>query len=173
MQSWVDGDGREKLNREQSSRPLQASHVRNTQEEKRLAFGDLQVTVKATGAEPNGCFGLVEVTVPPYFADFWPHLHHTTSEAIYLTHGMVAVTLGEETMVVRQGSFIFVPPRQVHRIWNPAATAATFLVYFTPAGAEDFFEALAALGLPVSSDRPSVAADVWTLGTNYDHFPAP
>lgn len=158
MRSWGEGDNREKLRREPSEQAVAVSHVRNPQEGKTLTVGKLQVTVKATGAETNGCFGLVEITVPPYFADFWPHLHHTTSEAIYLTQGMLAVTLGEETMVVRQGSFIFVPPQQVHRIWNPAATAATFLTYFAPAGAEDFFEALVALELPVSSDRPSVAA---------------
>ena len=166
MQSWIDGDG--------SREPIEikTSHVRNPQEGKKLTIGALQVTVKATGAETGGCFGLVEVTVPPYFTDIWPHLHKESSEAIYLTQGMLALTLGEETIVVRQGSFIYIPPQQVHRFWNPAATPATFLAYFAPAGAEEFFEALAGIALPLQSDHPNVVADVWALGMSFDHFPA-
>lgn len=166
MQSWIDGDG----SKEQIE--IKTSHVRNPQEGKKLTIGALQVTVKATGAETGGNFGLVEVTVPPYFADIWPHLHKESSEAIFITQGMLALTLGEETIVVRQGSFIYIPPQQVHRIWNPAATPATFLAYFAPAGAEEFFEALAGMALPLQSARPNVVADVWALGMSFDHFPA-
>jgi quercetin dioxygenase-like cupin family protein len=149
----------------------QGCYVQNPAEGKTLTIGKVQVIVKATGAETDGRFALVEVTVPPYFSDIWPHLHQQTSEAIYLTQGMLAVTLGEETMVVRQGSFILVPPKQVHRLWNPAATPATFLVYFAPAGVEGFFEALARMELPEKADQPSAVAEVWALGMKYDHYP--
>jgi quercetin dioxygenase-like cupin family protein len=131
----------------------------------------MQVTIKVTGAETEGRFALVEVTVPPYFADIWPHLHQETSEAIYLTQGMLAVTLGEETMVVRQGSFILVPPKQTHRFWNPAATAATFLAYFTPAGVEQFFEVLSRMEPLEDAQLPGALAELWELGMRYDHYP--
>ena len=150
----------------------QASYVYDPREGKTLTIGTMLVTLKATGAETAGRFALLEVTVPPYFADIMTHLHHRTTKAIYLTQGMLAVTLGEETMVVRQGSFIMVPPQQIHRFWNPAATQATFLVYFAPAGAEEFFEALAASGLLEEAHRPDFVAQIWALGTRYDHFPA-
>jgi quercetin dioxygenase-like cupin family protein len=149
----------------------QSSHVRNPQEGKALAIGPLQVTIKATGAETGGRFALVEVTVPPYFADIWPHLHQETAEAIYLTQGMLAVTLGEETMVVRQGSFILVPPKQAHRFWNPAATPASFLAYYTPAGVEEFFELLSTLQLVEGTLLPGALADLSELGMRYDHHP--
>lgn len=149
----------------------QGSYVRNPAEGKSLTLGGMQITIKATGAETEGRFALVEVTVPPYFADIWPHLHQETSEAIYLTQGMLAVTLDEETMVVRQGSFILVPPKQVHRIWNPAATPATFLAYFAPAGVEQFFESLAGMEMPEKADQPSAVAEMWALGMKYDHYP--
>lgn len=155
MLDWVDGD------KDQG----QAGHVWNPQEGKTLTIGLMQMTVKATGAETGGRFALVEVTVPPYFADIWSHLHQQTCEAIYLTQGMLAVTLGEETMVVRQGSFILIPPQQIHRFWNPSAAPATFLVYFTPAGAEGFLEALAE-GAP----HPGALAEIWALGKEYDYF---
>jgi len=151
----------------------QTSQVWNPQEGKALTLGTLQLTLKATGTETGGHFSLVEVTVPPYFSDIWPHFHQESSKAIYLIRGMLAVTLGEETMVVRQGSVILVPPKQVHRFWNPAATPATFLIYFTPAGAEGFYEALARTGLlDDEAAQPAVIAEIWALAMNFDHYPA-
>jgi quercetin dioxygenase-like cupin family protein len=147
----------------------QVGHVWNPQEGLALMIGQMRVTIKATGAETGGRYALIEVTVPPYFADIWSHLHQHTSEAIYLTQGMLAATLGEETMVVRQGTLILVPPQQSHRLWNPAATPATFLIYFSPAGAEEFFEALSEMGK--QRDFLSAPAEIWTLGKDYDYFP--
>jgi hypothetical protein len=74
-------------------------------------------------------------------------------------------------MVVRQDSFILVPPQQVHRVWNPAATAATFLAYFTPAGVEAYFEALASFAWKHESLPPGELAQLVSLGMKYDHFP--
>jgi quercetin dioxygenase-like cupin family protein len=147
----------------------QMAHVWNPQEGLALMIGQMRVTIKVTGAETGGRYALIEVTVPPYFADIWSHLHRHTSEAIYLTQGMLAATLGEETMVVRQGTLILVPPQQSHRLWNPAATPATFLVYYTPAGAEEFFEALS--GMAEQGDPPYTPVEIWTLGKDYDYFP--
>jgi quercetin dioxygenase-like cupin family protein len=149
----------------------QAGYVHNPHEGKVYTIGSMLVTIKASSAETEGRYALIEVTIPPYFAGIWPHLHQQTAEAIYLTQGMLAVTLGEETMVVRQGSFVLVPPNQAHRVWNPAATQATFLAYFSPAGAEGFFEALAEMDLPEGIQPPAVTAEVWTLGKRFDYFP--
>ena len=148
----------------------QFSYVRNPEEGRILSIGSMQLTIKASGAETNGRFSLVEVTVPPYFAEIWPHLHQQTTEAIYLTQGMLAVTLGEETMVVRQGSFILVPPQQVHRFWNPTATPATFLAYFTPAGVEEYFEALSGMEPAGETWLPGELAGLLALGMEYDHY---
>jgi quercetin dioxygenase-like cupin family protein len=148
-----------------------ASYVCNPQEGRNFSIGEMLVTIKASGIETEGRFSLIEVTVPPYFADILPHQHQQTTKAIYLTQGMLAVTLGEETMVVRQGSFIMVPPKQVHRFWNPAATQATFLVYFAPAGAEEFFEALSQSVVIEQGHLPSGLAEIWQMGRRYDHFP--
>ncbi len=150
----------------------QTGQVWNPEEGKSLTIGTVAITLKATAAETNGQFSLVEVTVPPYFSEIWPHQHQETSKAIYLTRGMLAVTLGEETMVVRQGSVILVPPQQIHRFWNPTAAPATFLVYFTPAGAEGFCEALSKTGLVERASQPAAIAEIWALAMNFDHYPA-
>lgn len=161
MQDWTKDDEADKR---------LPCHVRNPDEGRILSIGSMQLTVKTTAAETGGRFSLVEVTVPPYFAEIWPHLHQQTTEAIFLTQGMLAVTLGEETMVVRQGSFILIPPQQVHRFWNPTASPATFLVYFTPAGVEEYFEALAGMQSVGETWLPGELAELLTLGTEYDHF---
>ncbi len=149
----------------------QVSQVRNPQEGKAVTIGTMRITLKATGAETDGRFALLEVTVPPYFSEIALHHHQQTSEAIYLTQGMLAVTLGEETMVVRQGSCILIPPHMVHRFWNPAASAATFLIYFTPAGAEQFFEALSGNDWGEKADSPAALAEIWAMGMTFDYFP--
>jgi quercetin dioxygenase-like cupin family protein len=150
----------------------QPSHVHNAHEGKILNVGSLQLTIKATGVETGGRFTLVEITVPPYFSDGWPHFHQQTTESIYLLQGMLAVTLGEETMVVRQGAVIVVSPQQVHRFWNPTAIPATYLAFFTPAGIEEYFEALSEVGQTEATWPPSDLARLLNLGMTYDHFPA-
>ena len=146
------------------------SYVRNPYEGTTFSIGAMLVTLKTTGDETAGRFALIEVTVPPYFADILPHLHQESAEAIYLTQGMLAVTLGDETMVVRQGSFILIPPHTVHRLWNPAATQATFLAYYSPAGVEGFFAALAELDLPANPHQVGALAELWAIGKAFDHF---
>lgn len=160
----LDGIGRDKVDR------VQWSHVRNAQEGKKFTVGDLQLTLKATGAETEDRFALVEVTLPPYSTGIWPHYHQQATEAIYITQGLLAATLGEETMVLRQGSFILIYPHQVHRFWNPTANPTTFLAYFAPAGIEEFFEALSEMELAAHPQLPSKLADIVALGISHDHF---
>lgn len=150
--------------------PHPISYVRNPYEGTTFSIGAMLVTLKTTGDETEGRFALIEVTIPPYFADILPHFHRESSEAIYLTQGMLAVTLGDETMVVRQGSFILIPPHVVHRLWNPAATQATFLAYYSPAGVEGFFAALAELDLPAKPHQVGALAELWAMGRAFDHF---
>jgi quercetin dioxygenase-like cupin family protein len=144
-------------------------YVRNPFEGESFSIGPMLVTFKSTATETAGRFALIEVTIPPYFADILPHLHRECTEAIYLTQGMLAVTLGEETMVVRQGSYILIPPQTVHRLWNPAATQATFLAYYTPAGVERFFAALATQEWPTGEQHAGALAEMWATGAHFDH----
>lgn len=211
MSNWIEGDqlnqarattekftkinsgaNTENINKDKSNERATAeeahpSYVRNPQEGKALRIGTLQLAVKARGVETGGRFSLVEICLPPYFAASFLHLHQQTTETIYLLQGMLAVTLGEETMVVRQGTSIVIAPHQVHRFWNPTAAPATYLAYFTPAGVEEYFEALAELGLIESGNTengnieagqvetmgsPIDLAEVVTLGASYDYLTA-
>lgn len=170
MAAWGEGGRDEDGVAAEPAYEAQTGYVVNPLDGETVSVGPMLVTFKCTGGETGGGFALVEVTIPPYFADILPHQHHTSSEAIYLTQGMLAVTLGEETMVVRQGSFILVPPNTIHRVWNPAATQATFLTYYTPAGVEQLYAELAAHEWPTSAERRAELATLWAAGAGYDHY---
>ncbi len=172
MMSWGEdgrGDGLGRVPDSAQDGMRGAGYVRNPLEGESFSIGPMLVTFKSTSKETAGRFALVEVTIPPYFADILPHFHRECAEAIYLTQGMLAVTLDEETMVVRQGSFILIPPQTVHRVWNPAATQATFLAYYSPAGVEHFFAELAATAWPTGEQRSKELAALWARGAAYDH----
>ena len=136
-----------------------------------LTLGDIAVTIKVTGKETNGAFALVESTVPPHFAGPPAHLHRHTTKAFYMVSGVLAFTLAEETIMVRQGGLVMVPPGLLHKFWNPTATPATYLTYLSPAGFEEYFLELAALKAPGTS-WPVIAPPMITaLGQKYEIYP--
>src|SRR5687767_1194311 len=84
---------KDRRNERATAETAHPSYVRNAQEGTALQIGTLHLTVKARGAETGGQFSLIEVCLPPYFADSFLHLHRQTTETIYLLQGMLAVTL--------------------------------------------------------------------------------
>lgn len=136
-----------------------------------LTLGDIAVTIKVTGKETNGAFALVESTVPPHFAGPPAHLHRHTTKAFYMVSGVLAFTLAEETIMVRQGGLVMVPPGLLHKFWNPTATPATYLTYLSPAGFEEYFLELAALRKPGASWPVLDPHIITTLGQKYGIYP--
>lgn len=141
-------------------------------EGKIIEIGTVRLTFKATGEQTGGAYALIEVTIPPHFAGPLPHIHKQTTEAYFVLQGTLAFTLGEETIVVRQGGYVLVPPATVHTYWNPAATPATCLTLRTPAGFERYFEALAKLMENETSWPPADMSKVAALGMQFDQYPA-
>lgn len=136
-----------------------------------LTLGDIAVTIKVTGQETNGAFALVESTVPPHFAGPPAHLHRHTTKAFYMVSGVLAFTLAEETIMVRQGGLVMVPPGLLHKFWNPTATPATYLTYLTPAGFEQYFLELAALRMPGASWPAIDLHSITALSQKYEIYP--
>lgn len=119
--------------------------IRNPCEGQVLTLGDVSVTLKITGQQTNGAFAIFESTVPPHFAGPPVFQHPHATETFYVVSGVLAFTLAEETMMVRQGGLVTVTPGLLHKFWNPTATPATYLAYLSPAGFEQYFVELAAL----------------------------
>jgi quercetin dioxygenase-like cupin family protein len=95
-------------------------------------------TFKATSETTGGAFALIEASVPPGGGPP-PHVHTREDEAFYLLDGVLEVTAGEETTLVRAGDFVFLPRGTVHWFRNPGVDAARALILATPAGFERFF----------------------------------
>jgi mannose-6-phosphate isomerase-like protein (cupin superfamily) len=136
-----------------------------------LTLGAVSVTLIVTGAETNGAFAIFESTVPPHFAGPPAHIHPHTSETFYVVSGVLAFTLAEETVMVRQGGVVMVPPGLLHKFWNPTATPATYLAYLSPAGFEQYFVELAALMTSEPTWPPADLSSVTALDLKYGLFP--
>ncbi len=96
-------------------------------------------TAKAVGDDTNGAFSLFEVTAPPQSGPP-PHIHHREDESYYVLEGEFEFLDNGRSLVVGAGSFVHLPKGRLHMHKNWGNTPAKALVYFTPAGLEDFFE---------------------------------
>ena len=96
------------------------------------------MTVKATGEQTNGEFGLIEQILQPGFASPL-HVHHSEDEAFYLLEGEAAFTCGDKTMNAGAGTYIFFPRDIPHWFSIKGDQNARLLQLNFPAGLEDFF----------------------------------
>lgn len=96
------------------------------------------MTLKATGEQTNGAYGLIEQVLPPGFASPL-HVHHREDEAFYLLEGEATFTCGDQTMKARPGSYIFFPRDIPHWFCIQETQPARLLQLNFPAGLENFF----------------------------------
>jgi mannose-6-phosphate isomerase-like protein (cupin superfamily) len=137
-----------------------------------LEFAGMTITLRTMSQESDSACAVFESTVTPYFTGHQPHVHRLTTEVFYIIQGSLAFTLGDETVIARQGSVVHVAPGVVHRFWNPTAAPATFLVFQSPGGFAEYFVELSTQ-LAGESSLPSVDMSRFeTLGMKYDQFPA-
>jgi mannose-6-phosphate isomerase-like protein (cupin superfamily) len=99
---------------------------------------------KATHANTNGAFSLMERTLPPGGRKPPPHIHTNCEEAFYVVDGEIEFFLGEETVIGRRGTFVLVPGGVSHTFGNSAAIPSRLLIIHAPA-MDAYFEELQAL----------------------------
>jgi mannose-6-phosphate isomerase-like protein (cupin superfamily) len=116
--------------------------------------------VKARAESTGGSFSLLENEVAPQAG---PALHrHAHEDEMYVVlEGTFRFKLGERIEWAPQGAFVFIPRGTPHCFQNVGDTPGRFLVMFTPAGMECYFEAQAALspgGMDTDEHRAVAAA---------------
>ena len=109
-----------------------------------LAARGSAMVFKATRANTNGAFSLMERTLPPGSRKPPPHIHTNCEEAFYVLDGTVEFSLGETTTIGRPDTFVLVPGGVAHTFGNAGTTAARLLVLHTPA-MDAYFEELQVL----------------------------
>ena len=97
------------------------------------------LTFKATGAETDGRFSLIEVQNAPGGGSP-PHIHHGEDEFFYILEGEVEVTIGDQKILGKPGSFVFAPRDIPHQFTAVGSQNARLLIGLTPAGLEKFFQ---------------------------------
>jgi quercetin dioxygenase-like cupin family protein len=118
--------------------------------------------------EPDAAYSIVEWAAAPGAPGTPPHLHRATDEAFYVLEGTFGFQVGDRTLEVSTGTFVFVPRGVEHAFWNGSTTEARLLSTVSPAGFEGYFEELAE-GLAAAGDDAEAAASLRkTLSEKYD-----
>jgi quercetin dioxygenase-like cupin family protein len=113
-----------------------------------------RVVLLLTGAETNHEYTVMEATLPPG-AGPPPHVHSREDETFLTLRGEVTFHLGEKTISLKKGEFLFAPRGIPHYFKNTGAEDAVLLETASPAGIENFF---IQAGKPLPSrDAPPLA----------------
>ncbi|WDD36748.1 cupin domain-containing protein (plasmid) [Nostoc sp. UHCC 0926] len=128
------------------------------------------MTLKATSADTDGAYTLIEVTDEPQAGPPF-HLHRREDESFYILEGTFAFQIGvgeasrreaslkeTRTVTATAGCFITAPKGVPHSYKNIGTTPARMLTLFVPAGIENFFEDLSKLTAAGTLDIDSIAA---------------
>jgi mannose-6-phosphate isomerase-like protein (cupin superfamily) len=103
----------------------------------RWFFGML-AEVKASAADTNGQYTLVEITAPPGL-EAPLHVHYTEDEGFYVLEGGVTIIVGEETVELAAGQHAF-GVRDIPHRFTVGPEGARMLWVLTPGGFEDLIE---------------------------------
>lgn len=105
---------------------------------KLLNGGQESARVKVTGEQTGGRLSLLELAVAPGFGNL-PHAHGAEDEAFYVVSGEFRFLNGDRTFDAGPGDFVYIPRDTRHGFRNLGTEQAKLMVFYTPAGAEQFF----------------------------------
>jgi mannose-6-phosphate isomerase-like protein (cupin superfamily) len=74
--------------------------------------------VRFVYTEPEGAYCVVEFVTAPGAPGTPLHLHRATNEAFYVLEGTLGLQLGQRTLELAGGAFVFVPKGLEHRWWS-------------------------------------------------------
>src|SRR5215207_7324724 len=109
-------------------------------------LGSIGVRFLIEGSESGGGFSLVEHPMPARALGAPLHRHTREDEYSYVIEGKVGALLGEKVVEAGRGDLIFKPRNQWHTFWNAGEEPARILEIISPAGFEQYFAEIVALG---------------------------
>jgi mannose-6-phosphate isomerase-like protein (cupin superfamily) len=105
--------------------------------EQRWFFGML-AEIKASAADTNGMYTLVEITAPAGLQTPL-HVHYREDEGFYVLEGSVTIEVGDQTVELGPGEHAF-GPRDVPHRFTVGPDGAHMIWVLTPGGFEHFVE---------------------------------
>ncbi len=110
------------------------------EEGERLAFGEVEVLIKASAETTAGAFALFEENEP---VDTPLHVHQHEDELFYVLEGEHVFQVGEQELRTGPGGLVFAPRGVPHSQRRVVPRTGRVLVVTAPAGLEGFFRELA------------------------------
>ena len=102
-------------------------------------FGGLGVHWKIEGIDTGERFAVVHHPIAPHALAAPLHQHQHEDEFSYVLRGKLGALLGDEVVVVEQGTWLYKPRHQWHTFWNPADEPCEIVEIISPAGFEKYF----------------------------------
>ena len=109
-------------------------------------LGSIGVRLMIDAADSGGGVALVEHPMSARALGAPLHRHAREDEYSYVLEGRVGALLGDHVLEAGPGSLIFKPRHQWHTFWNAGDAPARILEIISPAGFEQYFVELMALG---------------------------
>ena len=131
-------------------------------------LGSIGVRFMINGGVSSGDFSLVEHPMSAHALAAPLHRHTREDEYSYIVEGHVGALLGDEVVVGGPGDLIFKPRDQWHTFWNAGDEPARLLEIISPAGFEQYFAELVALGGSTQAEPQTLTALAARYGLDVD-----
>ncbi|HJU47117.1 MAG TPA: cupin domain-containing protein [Gaiellaceae bacterium] len=128
-------------------------------------LGSIGVRFMVDGAEAEGRFSLVEHQMSPRALAAPLHLHTREDEYSFILEGRMGALLGDEVVEAGPGDLVHKPRNQWHTFWNAGDEPCRLLEIISPAGFEEFFRSLDAMGGAINADPDELTE----LAARYGH----
>ena len=112
-------------------------------------FFGMLAEVKASAADTDGMYTLLEITAPPGLQTPL-HVHYRDDEGFYVLEGSVTIEVGDQTVELGPGQHAFGPRNIPHR-FTVGPDGAHMIWVLTPGGFDDFVDEVSA-----PADTPTV-----------------
>ena len=121
-------------------------------------LGSIGVRFMIDGNETAERFSLVEHPMSARALAAPLHRHNNEDEYSFVLEGRMGALLGDEHVEAGPGDFVHKPRGQWHTFWNAGDEPARILEIISPAGFEQFFAELVALGGVAQADPATLEA---------------
>jgi mannose-6-phosphate isomerase-like protein (cupin superfamily) len=122
-------------------------------------LGSIGVRWMIDGDEtPDRGFSLVEHPMSPRALAAPLHMHTREDEYSFILEGRMGALLGDDVVEAGPGDLVHKPRNQWHTFWNAGDAPCRILEIIAPAGFEDFFRELDALGGALKAPPDDLAA---------------
>jgi len=148
----------------EEQRPL----VRMPGEGRVLPVGASSVRLLSVGGDTGDRSSTEEIAVPARFGGPPPHYHNRTNHSWFVVEGELLLTVGEDSLAVAPGGFVYIPTGVGHTFANPGEVDARMVQFTTPGGFDVYMEEISA-AFPAGTDiDPGVMIEIMA---RHDTFP--